>query len=122
MILEDMSNNIGDNFVIGNPGFAKNITFPEAVRDYDAVTLSFKKALSNGLFAHASYTGSCLRGSWSGLFKPENGQLDPNLTSDFDLYSLTENTKGPLPGDRRADRLPGAAVVPPVGARRFLMV
>ena len=33
------------------------------------------------------------------LFRPETGQLDPNINSDFDLISLLPNRTGPLPGD-----------------------
>jgi len=47
----------------------------------------------------ASYTLSRLYGNYAGLFRPETGQLDPNITSDFDLRSLLPNTTGPLPGD-----------------------
>src|SRR5262249_26239640 len=49
--------------------------------------------------AQASYTLSYLRGNWAGLFRPETGQLDPNINSDFDLRSLLPNRDGPLPGD-----------------------
>jgi hypothetical protein len=41
-----------------------------------------------------------LRGNWAGLFRPESGQLDPNINSDFDLVSLLPNRTGPLPGDK----------------------
>jgi hypothetical protein len=51
--------------------------------------------------AQASYTLSWLRGNYSGLFRPENDQLDPNINADFDLISLLANRSGPLPGDRR---------------------
>jgi outer membrane receptor protein involved in Fe transport len=51
--------------------------------------------------AQASYTLSYLRGNYSGLFRPENNQLDPNINADFDLTSLLANRSGPLPGDRR---------------------
>ena len=46
-----------------------------------------------------SYTVSALRGNWAGLFRAETGQLDPNMSSDFDLVSLLPNRSGPLPGD-----------------------
>jgi len=34
------------------------------------------------------------------LFRNDNGQADPNITSLFDLTSLLENTYGRLPNDR----------------------
>jgi hypothetical protein len=37
----------------------------------------------------------------AGLFRPETGQLDPNINSDFDLQSLLLNRTGYLPGDTR---------------------
>ena len=48
-----------------------------------------------------SYTLSWLRGNIAGLFRPETGQLDPNINSDFDLISLLSNRSGYLPGDHR---------------------
>src|SRR4029079_17640048 len=50
--------------------------------------------------ANVSSTASSLRGNYAGLFRPETGQLDPNINSDFDLKSLLANRDGPLPGDR----------------------
>jgi hypothetical protein len=47
----------------------------------------------------ASYTYSVLRGNYPGLFRPENDQLDPNLTSEYDLPTLMTNKNGLLPGD-----------------------
>lgn len=99
-VIEDMSRDEGMTYFLGNPsrGFASD--FPAAVRDYDAVTVYFSKAFADLWMAQASYTYSILRGNYSGLFRPENGQLDPNINSDFDLISLLDNKMGPLPGDR----------------------
>ncbi|MCK6592195.1 MAG: TonB-dependent receptor, partial [Polyangiaceae bacterium] len=99
-VIEDMSRDDGATYFIGNPGSGIATDFPEAKRDYDAVTLYFTKSFSNQWMAQASYTLSYLRGNWAGLFRPENGQLDPNINSDFDLVSLLPNRDGPLPGDR----------------------
>jgi hypothetical protein len=99
-IIEDMSRDEGTTFFIGNPGEGIATDFPKAVRDYDAVTLYFTKLFSRSWLAQASYTWSSLRGNYGGLFRPETGQLDPNITSDFDLTSLVVNRRGPLPGDR----------------------
>jgi outer membrane receptor protein involved in Fe transport len=99
-VMEDMSRDDGATYFVGNPGRGIARDFPEATRDYDAVTLYFTKVFSNQWMAQASYTLSYLRGNWAGLFRPESGQLDPNINSDFDLISLLPNREGPLPGDK----------------------
>jgi hypothetical protein len=43
---------------------------------------------------------SSLIGNYEGLFRNDNGQSDPNITSLFDLQSLLANTYGRLPNDR----------------------
>ena len=48
----------------------------------------------------ASYTYSSLIGNYEGLFRNDNGQSDPNITSLFDLVSLLPGTYGRLPNDR----------------------
>nr|WP_239470018.1 TonB-dependent receptor [Archangium violaceum] len=99
-VIEDMSRDDGTTFFLGNPGKGYSEDFPEARRDYDAVSLYYNKAFSNQWLAQVSYTWSSLRGNYSGLFRADTGQISPNLTRDFDLLSLTVNRDGPLPGDR----------------------
>ncbi|WP_437651161.1 TonB-dependent receptor [Sorangium sp. So ce362] len=98
-VIEDMSRDEANTYFIGNPGKGIAKDFPEARRDYDAVTLYFQKAFADLWLAQASYTLSYLRGNYSGLFKPETDQLDPNINSEFDLASLLVNRDGALPGD-----------------------
>jgi outer membrane receptor protein involved in Fe transport len=98
--IEDMSRDEANTYFIGNPGYGIASDFPKAVRDYDAVTAFFQKNFSNNWLANVSYTASSLRGNYAGLFRPETGQLDPNINSDFDLKSLLPNRTGPLPSDR----------------------
>jgi hypothetical protein len=43
---------------------------------------------------------SSLIGNYEGLFRNDNGQSDPNITSLFDLVSLLTNLYGRLPNDR----------------------
>ena len=100
-IIEDMSRDEATTYFLGNPGRGIAKDFPKAVRDYDAITAHFSRSFQGNWLAQASYTLSWLRGNYSGLFRPESGQLDPNITSDFDLQSLLPNRDGPLPGDRR---------------------
>jgi hypothetical protein len=47
-----------------------------------------------------SYVYSSLIGNYEGLFRNDNGQSDPNITSLFDLVSLLDNLYGRLPNDR----------------------
>jgi outer membrane receptor protein involved in Fe transport len=99
-VIEDMSRDEAITFFLGNPGEGMAHDFPKAVRNYDAVTLHFTKVFTDEWLVQASYTWSYLRGNYAGLFRPETGQLDPNINSDFDLTSLMPNRTGPLPGDR----------------------
>jgi hypothetical protein len=100
-VIEDMSKDEATTYFLGNPGRGIASTFPKARRDYDAFTLFFTRSFYENWLAQASYTMSWLRGNYSGLFRPESGQLDPNINSDFDLESLLPNRDGYLPGDRR---------------------
>ncbi|XXY50366.1 TonB-dependent receptor [Sorangium sp. So ce269] len=100
-VIEDMSRDEGSTYFIGNPGKGIAKDFPEPTRDYDALTLYFQKSFDDLWLAQASYTLSYLRGNYGGLFRPETDQLDPNITSEFDLTSLLDNREGDLPGDRR---------------------
>jgi hypothetical protein len=43
---------------------------------------------------------SSLIGNYEGLFRNDNGQSDPNITSLFDLVSLLNGLYGRLPNDR----------------------
>ncbi|APR77795.1 Trehalose synthase [Minicystis rosea] len=97
--IEDMSRDEANTYFLGNPGYGIAKDFPKAVRNYDAMTVYFTKNYSNTWLLQASYTLSRLYGNYAGLFRPETGQLDPNITSDFDLISLLRNRMGPLPGD-----------------------
>jgi hypothetical protein len=128
-IIEDMSSNDGGSYFIGNPSKDRNIPdpnsetgfsnskfvetidpatgrllrieFPEPERSYDGVTLKATKLFSQNWLAQASYTYSVLRGNYPGPFRPETNQLDPGITSEYDLASLTANRNGYLPGDQR---------------------
>lgn len=98
-VIEDMSRDEAQTYFIGNPGYGIAKDFIKPSRDYDAVTVYFQKAFRDLWLAQVSYTASYLRGNWAGLFRPETGQLDPNINSDFDLTSLLDNREGPLSGD-----------------------
>jgi hypothetical protein len=100
-IIEDMSRDESKTYFIGNPGFGVADDFPRARRLYDAATLTFERRFDGRWHVLGSYTASWLRGNVSGLFRPENGQLAPNMNSDFDLIAMRVNRDGDLPGDNR---------------------
>ena len=81
-------------------GTVYTVNWPKPERSYDSVSFTVNKLFSKKWLAQASYTWSSLRGNYPGLFRPENGQLDPNITSEYDLVSLLGNKTGPLVGNR----------------------
>ena len=111
-VIEDMSADDGNTYFISNPGVPGDLGYsattgqgqtilePPPVRLYDGVTLFVNKAFSDNFFVQASYTYSSLRGNYPGLFSDTNGQLDPNILSEYDLVSLLGNKTGNLPGDK----------------------
>jgi hypothetical protein len=74
--------------------------FDKARRDYNAVQLTATKRFSRQFFVQSSYTYSTTRGNYPGLYSPDNMQVDPNISSQFDLIELLANRDGPLPQDR----------------------
>lgn len=75
-------------------------SFDKPRRDYNAVTLTISKRFSRQFFLQSSYIYSKTEGNYQGLFSSDNGQVDPNITSLFDLEELMANRDGPLPQDR----------------------
>lgn len=111
-VIEDISVDGGHHYFITNPGgvvtvepisgepLAEPVFFPEPVRDYEALELTLNKRFSNNwqLFGSAVYAKN--EGNYGGLFRQDNGQLDPNITSLYDLPSLLVGAFGLLPNDR----------------------
>jgi hypothetical protein len=58
-----------------------------------------RKRLSDHFQVLASYTLSRLVGNYTGLYSGDNGQLDPNISSQYDLPDLLDNRFGRLPND-----------------------
>jgi outer membrane receptor protein involved in Fe transport len=117
-VIEDGSFDDGDTYFIFNPGRNKVGTteanactgdpatgrapqcFGRAQRFYRAIEFTATKRFTNNYQFIASYVFSSLIGNYEGLFRNDNGQSDPNITSLFDLQSLLNNTYGRLPNDR----------------------
>jgi carboxypeptidase family protein/TonB-dependent receptor-like protein len=115
-VVEDGSFDDGNNYFLFNPGRRGSGTetttedlacanptigcFGHAARYYRALAFSATKRFTNNYQFIASYTYSSLTGNYEGLFRNDNGQSDPNITSLFDLVSLLKNLYGRLPNDR----------------------
>jgi len=121
-VVEDGSFDDGTNYFLFNPGETANedvvalipgLTdaerqvlidrgdiFGRARRYYRALEFTATKRFTNNYQFIASYVYSSLIGNYEGLFRNDNGQSDPNITSLFDLPELLPNTYGRLPNDR----------------------
>jgi outer membrane receptor protein involved in Fe transport len=115
-VIEDGSFDDGTTYFLFNPGRrgTGNFTttedlacqdpaigcFGPARRYYRALELTATKRFSNNYHFIASYVFSSLIGNYEGLFRNDNGQSDPNITSLFDLVSLLNGLYGRLPNDR----------------------
>jgi hypothetical protein len=117
-VIEDGSFDDGDSYFIFNPGRNRPGTteaaacagdpaterapqcFGKAQRFYRAIEFTATKRFTNNFQFISSYVYSSLIGNYEGLFRNDNGQSDPNITSLFDLQSLLANTYGRLPNDR----------------------
>jgi len=117
-VVEDGSFDDGDTYFIFNPGRIGPGTteenacagdpatgrapqcFGRAQRFYRAIEFTATKRFTNNFQFISSYVFSSLIGNYEGLFRNDNGQSDPNITSLFDLQSLLKNTYGRLPNDR----------------------
>lgn len=102
-----ITGNPGKGVVAGDPDGAGPIPAqPEAIRDYQALELSWNRRFSNNWSARVGYTYSELEGTYSGLASSDEfGRTDPNVSRAFDAlhnaFDLNGNlTDGPLNTDR----------------------
>src|SRR6266850_5303316 len=89
-----------DSACLGLNGSPSAQCFGPARRYYRALELTATKRFTNNYQFIASYVFSSLIGNYEGLFRNDNGQSDPNITSLFDLVSLLRGMYGRLPNDR----------------------
>jgi len=75
-------------------------TFDKPVRDYNALQFTLTRRFSKQLYVQGSYTYSRVEGNYPGSYSPDNGQVDPNISSQYDLIELLSNRFGALPTDR----------------------
>jgi hypothetical protein len=115
--IEDISLDGGMTYIITNPDawngyfeYGKRTengvtttgmyTFPKPARIYRGLEITMDKRFSNHWQMGGSYVLSRLEGNYEGLYSNDNGQLDPNITTKYDLPSLLVNAYGLLPNDR----------------------
>ena len=89
-----------DAACLGINGAPSAQCFGPARRYYRALEFTATKRFTNNYQFIASYVYSSLIGNYEGLFRNDNGQSDPNITSLFDLVSLLNGLYGRLPNDR----------------------
>jgi hypothetical protein len=79
--------------------------FPDVSRTYRAFELQIEKRFTKNWQLLANWRIATLNGNYEGLFRNDNAQTDPNITSLFDfVFSNTlgdQFNSGPLPTDRR---------------------
>lgn len=80
---------------------AADLGYGNAIRKYDAVTLSFDRAWSDNYSLGGSYTWSKSRGNSEGYVQSDFGQTDSGITQDFDQPGFVDYSYGNLPNDRR---------------------
>ena len=96
------------SYELANPG-TKNVpkgglfTFPKPNRRYKSLEFIYTKRFSDNWSVYANYRFSRLIGNYEGLFRNDNGQSDPNITSLYDFPNSPlmsgQFTSGPLPAD-----------------------
>ncbi len=74
--------------------------FEKPERTYQAIEVSVAHQFSRGLMVLASYTNARTHGNYPGSISYDNGQIDPNISSQYDLIELLANRRGSLPQDR----------------------
>ncbi len=80
--------------------YVKIRQFDPPTRAYNALQFTLTRRFSKKLYVQGSYTYSKTEGNYPGLVSYDNGQIDPNISSQYDLIELLANHYGPLPQDR----------------------
>jgi hypothetical protein len=77
--------------------------FPKPQRRYKSLELIYTKRFSDNWSVYANYRFARLIGNYEGLFRNDNGQSDPNITSLYDFPNSPlmsgQFNSGPLPSD-----------------------
>lgn len=97
-VVEDGVDPNTGNYVIGNPGSANMIFFPELYRIYKSFEITFQKLHKDNFDFLISYVLSRNFGNYSGLF--DLGSAMVNQSPLPDLVEQIPNSDGLLPNDR----------------------
>jgi hypothetical protein len=107
-------NDCFESYFVGNPGLGETANDPPgpipgqplAVRDYEALELTYNRRFVKNWSARVSYTYSKLEGNWSGLgSSDEFGRTDPNVSRSFDaLWNSFGGDGKPVYGVLNTDR------------------
>lgn len=91
-------------YVLANPGENTTAGFPTALRKYYALEMILNKRFGDHWLFYGNARFSRLRGNYEGLFRNDNGQSDPNISSLFDFPATPilagQFGSGPLNTDR----------------------
>jgi len=106
--------NCEESYFVGNPGLGLTANDPPgaipgqplAVRDYQALELTFNRRFVTNWSARVGYTYSELEGNWSGLgSSDEFGRTDPNVSRSFDaIHNSFDRLGRPVYGTLNTDR------------------
>ena len=92
------------HYDLANPGENTVAGFPEAVRKYYALEFLLNKRFGDHWMFYGNMRFARLRGNYEGLYRNDNGQSDPNITSLFDFPNSPlvagQFESGPLNTDR----------------------
>ncbi|MBU3003304.1 TonB-dependent receptor [Paraglaciecola arctica] len=80
---------------------ADDLNYPESIRKYASVDVTFERAWDGVWMLNAAYTWSHSWGNNEGYIRSDNGQDDAGLTTLFDQPGLLDGANGNLPNDRR---------------------
>jgi len=72
-------------YVLANPGENTSAGFPKAIRKYYALEAILSKRFGDHWLFYGNMRFARLRGNYEGLFRNDNGQSDPNISSLFDF-------------------------------------
>ena len=90
--------------VLGSDGIPDG--FPDVQRSYNAFELTLEKRFAQGFQFLANYRLAKVWGNWEGLFRNDNGQDDPFITSLFDFRDDASHVLAAsyIPGYLNTDR------------------
>jgi hypothetical protein len=80
---------------------AEDLGYPEIIRKYYSLDVSFNRQWDGVWMLQGSYTWSHSYGNNEGFVRSDNGQDDAGITTNFDQPGLTQGAYGNLPNDRR---------------------